>query len=134
MNYNSFDKEPWIKVDPHNEKKPFQLMNNVYYLSSQYKNLHSYGIVINKGYNWNGANIPRFLWRLVGSQYNPEFLPASMVHDWLCEHKDFIIKDGVRVSSDIFRDILVLYGVSKFKAWVMASAVRTFQMTQKGWN
>ena len=57
-----------------------------------------------------------------------------MVHDWLCEHKDFIIKDGVKISSDIFKDILELYGVSKFKAWTMATAVRAFQATQKGWK
>lgn len=134
MNYNSFAVEPKIKVDYRNKKKPFRLMNNIYYLSGKYNGLETYGIRINKGYNWNGANIPRFLWRIVGSQYNPEFLPASMVHDWLCEHKDFIIKHGVKISSDIFKDILVLYGVNKAKAWIMASAVRTFQYTQKGWN
>lgn len=134
MNYNSFDKEPWIKVDPHNEEKPFTLMNNVYYLSGDYKNLESYGIRINKGYNWNGANIPRFLWRVVGSQYNPEFLPASMVHDWLCENKDFIIQNGAYISSIIFRDILLLYGVPKFKANIMFSAVYMFQKFKRGWN
>lgn len=134
MTYNSFDKEPKINVNPRDEERPFTLKNNVYYISRKYKDLESYGIAINKGYNWNGANIPRFLWRLVGSQYNPEFLPASMVHDWLCENKDFIARNGVKISSDIFKDILILYKVNKFKAWVMASAVRTFQMTQKGWN
>ena len=134
MDYNSFDKEPKINANPLNKEKPFTLLNNIAYLSGKYKDEEVYKIVINKGYNWNGANIPRFLWRIVGSQYNPEFLPASMVHDWLCEHKDFIIKDGVKISSDIFKDILILYGVSKSKAWIMASAVRTFQYTQKGWN
>ena len=134
MDYNSFDKEPKINVDATNPVKPFTLLNNISYLSGKYQDQEVYKIVINKGYNWNGANIPRFLWRIVGSQYNPEFLPASMVHDWLCEHKDFIIKDGVKISSDIFKNILILYGVNKAKAWIMASAVRAFQYTQKGWN
>lgn len=134
MEFNSFDKEPWIKVNPNNKEKPFTLMNNVFYISGKYKDTESYGISINKGYNWNGANIPKFLWRVVGSQYNPEFLPASMVHDWLCENKKFIIKNGVKISSDIFKDILILYKVPKFKAWLMASAVRAFQMTKKEWN
>lgn len=134
MEYNSFDVEPIINVNFHDKKKPFTLMNNIYYLSGEYKTLESYGIRINKGYNWNGANIPRFLWRIVGSQYNPEFLPASMVHDWLCENKDFIMDKGARVSSIIFRDILVLSGVSKIKANIMMSAVYMFQLTQKGWN
>ena len=134
MLYNSFTKEPRISVNPHNKTKPFCLLNDIYYLSANFKKNESYGIQINKGYNWNGANIPRFLWRVVGSQYNPEFLPASMVHDWLCENKSFIVKNGVQISSDIFKDILLLYGVNKLKAWIMASAVRMFQMTKKGWR
>jgi len=132
--YNTFDNEPKINVNPLSLQKPFKLMNDTFYLSSNFKNNESYGIRINKGYNWNGANIPRFLWRIVGSQYNPEFLPASMVHDWLCENKKFILKNGVRISSDIFKDILILYKVNRAKAWVMASAVRAFQQFQKGWN
>ena len=134
MAYCSFDKEPKINVNVKDKNKPFVLLNNVSYVSGQYSGKEIYRITINKGYSWNGANIPRFLWRIVGSQYNPEFLPASMVHDWLCEHKDFIIQDGVKISSDIFKEILELYGVSKTKAWIMASAVRAFQMTQRGWN
>jgi len=134
MCYNKFNCEPKIKVNPKDKNKPFELLNSIAYTSNLYQNVNTYRICINKGYNWNGANIPRFLWRIVGSQYNPEFLPASMVHDWLCENKDFLIEDGVKVSSDIFKDILIQYGVPKFKAWIMASAVRTFQYTQGGWN
>ena len=132
--YNKFSNEPKIKVNPNNPKKAFILLNDIFYVSNKFPKFQSYGIQINKGYNWNGANIPRFLWRIVGSQFNPEFLPASMVHDWLCENKNFIQKNGVKISSDIFKDILILYKVDKFKAWVMASAVRSFQTFQKGWN
>lgn len=133
-NYNSFDVKPKIAVDLDNKEKPFKLLNNVAYVSGDYSGKDIYRIVINKGYSWNGANIPRIFWRIIGSQFNPEFLPASMVHDWLCENKDFIIQDGVKISSDIFRDILVLYGVSGFKANIMRNAVYLFQLTQKGWN
>lgn len=132
--YNSFSVKPKISVDLDNKKKPFVLLNNIAYVSGRYTGLEIYRIEINKGYNWNGANIPRCFWRIIGSQFNPEFLPASMIHDWLCEHKNFIIQHGVKVSSDIFKDILILYGVSKLKAWLMASAVRGFQYTQRGWN
>lgn len=134
MEYNSFDKEPKINVNPKCPKKPFVLLNDVYYLSSNFKNNESYRVRINKGFNWDGATIPRFLWRIVGSQYNPEFLPASMIHDFFCTNKNFIIKDGVKISSLIFRDILVLYKVPKWKANIMMSAVYMFQLTQKGWK
>ena len=130
---NSFDKKPIINVNPEDKKKPFILMNDVEYLSEKYNGKH-YRICIRRKYNWNGANIPRVFWRIVGSQYDPDFLPASMVHDWLCENKDFIEKHGVQVSSDIFRDILILYNVPKWKAKTMATAVRMWQYTQKGWK
>lgn len=133
MEYNAFNTEPKISVNPKNKTKPFKLLNNVVY-TSNYDGKDIYRIAIPKGYTWNGANIPRFLWRVVGSQYNPDFLQASLIHDWLCEHKDYIISNGVKISSDIFKDILILNGVSKTKAWIMASAVRAFQYTQKGWN
>ena len=124
-----FDIKPKIAVDVNNKKKPFKLINSVSYLSN-----YDYCIYINRDYTWNGANIPRFLWRIVGSQYNPEYLEASMVHDWLCENKDYILEHGVRISSDIFRDILIENGVEKLKANIMSTAVYLFQLTQGGWN
>lgn len=130
---NSFDREPIINVNPKDKKKPFTLMNNIEYVSESYNN-HNYVINIRRKYNWNGANIPRVFWRIVGSQYDPQFLPASMIHDWLCEHKDFIEKNGVKISSDIFRDILIAYHVPIWKAKTMAGAVRAWQMTQRGWK
>ena len=91
-------------------------------------------IRINKKYAYDGASVPRFFWRLIGSKGEVEFLAAALIHDWLCENKDFIISDGVKISSLIFRDILVLSGVSKFKANIMMSAVWAFQLTRKNWN
>lgn len=130
---NSFDKDPIITIDPKNIEKPFILQNSVEYVSEEY-NGKNYAIWIKRKYNWDGASIPRLFWRIVGSQYDPQFAPASMVHDWLCENKGFIEKHGVQVSSDIFRDILILYNVPKWKAKTMAAAVRMWQYTQKGWN
>lgn len=73
-------------------------------------------------------------WRIIGSQFNPEFLPASMVHDWLCENKYFILKKGVTISTNIFRDILISTGVPKVKANIMATAVYCYQILQEGWR
>lgn len=130
---NSFSAEPKIAVNPKAKKKPFILMNDIEYISNKY-NGQNYRIFINKGYSWDGATIPRFLWRVVGSQYNPEFLPGSMIHDFLCENKGLIEKKGAYVSTCIFKDILELYGVSSFKASVMFAAVYAFQKTRKGWK
>ena len=130
---NSFNKKPIILVDQDNQDKPFTLLNTIEYTSKKY-NDKNYVIHIGKKYSWDGASIPKIFWRIVGSQYNPEFLPASCIHDWLCEHKSFIEKNGVQVSSDIFRDILILSHVPEWKAKTMATAVRLYQMTKKGWK
>lgn len=134
MEYNSFKNEPKIWVNLKDKKKPYVLLNNVEYLSSMFDDGIAYLIRINKKYAYDGASVPRFFWRLIGSKGEVEFLAAALIHDWLCENKDFIIQDGVKISSLIFRDILVLSGVSKFKANIMMSAVWAFQITRKGWN
>ena len=130
---NSFDKDPKITINPKDTKKPFVLQNTIEYVSEKY-NGKNYCIKIKRKYNWDGASIPRVFWRVVGSQYDPQFAPASMVHDYLCENKDIIEKHGVQVSSDIFRDILILYGVPVWKAKTMATAVRVWQSFQPNWK
>ena len=76
--YNSFSANPIITVNP-NKKKPFKLLNNIEYVSGDYNDLDIYTIFIPKGYSWDGATFPQIFWSIIGSKYNPEFLPASMV-------------------------------------------------------
>lgn len=42
-------------------------------------------IALLPGYEWDGASIPRFFWRLVGHPFTSSYRRASLVHDWLCE-------------------------------------------------
>lgn len=86
----------------------------------------SYKFTIPKGYCWNGSDIPRAFWRLVGSKSEPQYLIASCLHDYLCEHHNIIDNDR-RLSSMIFRACLLEAGVSKFKANIMAESVDMFQ-------
>jgi hypothetical protein len=39
--------------------------------------------MIPRGFVFNGASIPRVLWGLVTSPYNPRILVAALVHDYL---------------------------------------------------
>jgi len=128
---NDFNCKPKILVDYENKEYPFLLENDVRYKSSLI-NGRLIRIYLNKGFPWNGADIPRVLWRLIGSRYDVEFLPASMIHDYCCKNKQrFTVKE----SSIMFRDILVKYGkVSKIKANIMMIGVWLYQNTQKGWK
>ena len=87
---------------------------------------------VEKGYSFDGATIPRFLWRLIGSNTQPEFLVASMVHDKLCEHHE-IVYFNRSLSSKVFRGLLIESGVKTFKANVMYFFVDIFQALFGGW-
>lgn len=92
-----------------------------------------YIIEIEKGYRWNGANIPRCFWWLIGSMGENDFLDASMIHDKLTEKKCLVAYDR-QLSSIIFREILIASGVSKFKAGIMYKAVDCYQKMFCDWK
>lgn len=87
-------------------------------------------LTIPEGYIWNGADIPKPLWCLVGGSKDNAFLLASMVHDYILEYKKetgFNNEDGPRITSLIFRQILIDTGINTTKANIMASAVHGYQ-------
>ena len=137
-NYPTDSKE--IKDDK--ELKPFVLRNKcfvdgVYYpqSSSIYSNPFQFHFEITgngKPYNWDGATIPRILWPLIGGKGSPEFLIASLFHDYMCEHKA-ILNGNRYLSSLILREVLIACGTPKWKAGIMFVSVDLFQRTQ-GWD
>lgn len=86
----------------------------------------SYRFDIPKGYKWDGATIPKFFWRIVGSSTQPEFLIASCIHDVLCENHN-LIDNNRNLSSLIFRELLIVAGVGKTKSQIMYLTVDNFQ-------
>ena len=94
---------------------------------------------ISQNYIWNGADIPRFFWRFVGSKTDNAFLTASMVHDFMLENKEFLMKEVLqnklstkayrRLTSLIFRQILKQTGIKTIKANVMSWCVQVYQST-----
>lgn len=107
-----------IKKYPFSMAKDLQVV--IVYDSKQYN------FSVSKGYKWDGATIPRLLWRIIGSSTEPEFLIASCIHDVLCENHNYIDSDR-NLSSKIFRGLLLEAGVCKFKANLMYAGVDTFQ-------
>lgn len=113
------------KTKPYENKK--RVLFDINYLGKQYC------ILIEKGYCWNGANIPRPFWWLIGSMGENEFLNASMVHDKLTENHHLIDYDR-QLSSMIFREMLIASGVSKVKAQIMYKAVDVYQKMFCKWD
>lgn len=81
---------------------------------------------IPKNYCWNGSDIPRCFWRLVGAKSEPQYLVASCLHDYVLENKHLILNDR-RLSTEIFKGCLLEAGVGKIKAQIMAECVDMFQ-------
>lgn len=125
-------------------KYPFELFNTVTVtVTTDYR---EFEFDIYNGYTYNGADIPRFLWRLIGSRTDNQFLVASMLHDFLLEFKAYIYNEVLkksisideyrRLTSLIFREKLKKNGVNTVKANIMAWTVDVFQHygNRKGWQ
>jgi len=81
------------------------------------------GVHVPAGFKWDGASIPRFLWRVVDSPFQPDLMVPSLVHDYLYEQGD---KSGfTREEADkLFHKLLIANGVDEDLAETMYSGVR----------
>lgn len=152
--YTFFDKKPDVRIrviddnEPEEIKQakvkyPFKLDNSVSVTVITSKRLFKFNIY--NGYTWNGADIPKFFYRIIGSRTSNQFLIASMLHDYLLEFKVFMlnevlknqitVKEYRRLTSLIFREKIKAQGTNTIKANIMSWAVDVFQMcNRKGWK
>lgn len=65
--------------------------DNKYILTEDY--YYKYDLVP-KGYKTNGADIPRIFWWFV-PPFKPKYLPAVIVHDYLCDQGNYEYADSV---------------------------------------
>ena len=81
-----------------------------------------YRITINKGFDFDGASIPKPLWSIIGSPFTGNYVRAALFHDGLyaCCTLDR------KLSDEIFLDLMKEDGVGYFKRYSMYLAVRLF--------
>ena len=108
------------------KKKPLYLACDVgVYLLDKNTGVE-YIFTINKGYDYDGASIARFLWRIIGSKENIEYKVASLIHDVLCENH--ILVDNDRYFADrVFESLLEVADVGAFRRWLMFHTVDNYQ-------
>ena len=122
---------------------PFELFNTIKVIIETTKRVFSFNIP--KGYTYNGSDIPRIFWRVIGSRTDNNFLISALLHDYTLDMKQFIMQECIkepitideyrRLTSLIFREKLKLQGVNTIKANIMGWAVQTFQkINNKGWK
>ena len=79
-------------------------------------------IKVTKGFETNGADIPRILWSIV-PPFKPKYLPAVVIHDYLI--KVAITNEDIIVANYYFEKIL-LEIENSFKTRAMINAVRLY--------
>ena len=70
----------------------------------------------------DGASIPKFFWRFIGSPFIGHYRRASVIHDVYCDSKS----RPAQMVHDCFKEMMLFDGVKKFKAWKMFQAVDKF--------
>jgi len=77
---------------------------------------------IGAGFISDGASIPRFLWPVVGPQFDPRTFTAAFLHDVL-----YAVQLTSRAYADErFYEDLRRVGIRRTKAWAYWAAVRAF--------
>ena len=142
-----FDKIPDIRIRVISEKDTKEIIKNKKKIPFQLHNIvkvkikttkREISFTIFKGYTWNGADIPRIFWRIIGARCDNDFLIASLVHDYMLEFQEFLIKEILsntvtkkeyrRLTSLIFRHIIKQQGTGVVKANIMSWFVDLYQM------
>lgn len=93
-------------------------------------NNKEYNLLIKKGFEWDGATIPRFLWSIIGFYPAGILLVPSLWHDYVYYNKGFV--NGVFISRNmsdlLFYEHLIISGVKVSTAKRIYKAIRIFGM------
>ena len=101
-----------------------QIINENLFILSKDKTVESlgYSITIKKGFDFDGASIPKWLWSIYGSPLNGNYVVASLIHDGLYASQ----KVPKGVSDKIFLDVMKQSNVGYIKRTSMYLAVKMF--------
>jgi Protein of unknown function (DUF1353) len=90
--------------------------------------LGEHRLPVPRGFQFDGASVPRWLWWLKGFSPLDRSIVAALAHDWLCEHPEIL----PRVVGDaIFISLLRRSGISEWRATLMYLAVRAWSVCRR---
>ena len=108
------------------KKYPFTNRKKLAVRLKDKKKKRIYNFEIPKGYCFDGASIPKFFWRVIGSNTDNKFLIAALIHDILCENHHYINNDR-KFSSRVFNALLEASEVFPLKRFLMKNSVDFYQ-------
>ena len=115
------------------EKYPFICRKELEVTLEDLKKNKIYNFKIPKGYCYDGASIPRFFWRIIGTNTDNRFLIPTLIHDILCENHNFINNDK-SFSTNVFNALLESSGITAPKRFFMKNSVACFQTVFCNWK
>lgn len=80
-------------------------------------------ITVPKGYQTNGANIPRIFWSIFPPN-SPEYISAVVMHDYLCDNAKS--KADYKYADKMLYEMMIALEVSKWKCTVFYLACRAY--------
>ena len=100
------------------------IVNENVFILSEDKTVESlgYSVTVKKGFDFDGASIPKWLWSIYGSPLNGNYVVASLIHDGLYASQ----KVSKRVSDKVFLDVMKQLNVGYIKRTSMYLAVKMF--------
>ena len=101
-----------------------EIIDDNLFILSKDKSVESlgYSVTVKKGFDFDGASIPKWLWSIYGSPLNGNYVVASLIHDGLYASQ----KVTKSVSDKIFLDIMKQSSVGYTKRTSMYLAVTLF--------
>ena len=122
VNYTSFDRA--VGYNCKNKKKPFYLLYAVYVIV---RDEDKFCFKLDDpNFTSDGCTLWKIFWLILGCPHSPEYLSASLIHDWILEHPETVHYNR-KLASRIFKTVLLNEGVSPLKAQIMYLAVDIWQ-------
>ena len=81
-----------------------------------------FALIVREGFTFDGASIPRALWRICGHPLEVPRVAAALAHDWLytahvCDRE---------TADTIYKAIMIAVGISSWRAAIEHAALRLF--------
>ena len=101
-----------------------EIIDDNLFILSKDKTVESlgYSVTVKKGFDFDGASIPKWLWSIYGSPLNGNYVVASLIHDGLYASQ----KVSKSLADKIFLDVMKQSKVGYIKRTSMYLAVKMF--------
>ena len=103
-------------------------LTRTYYFAGVLPDGRAFEIWINEGFTFDGASIPRSLWRVCGTPMEIPRIAAALIHDWLYRAQ---VCDRA-LADEIFNSVCKTVGMESWRTGPEWAALRAFG--RSAWN